>query len=292
MADERPKKKRYEGLIQFKDSLRQSIVCLLASMENRFALSLHSALIRKLDEDHAPRHHLIFAMGGTAIGSLESPEDISDHHLLARICQQQTADLRSEISWPEGPLPQLSVWLDPADPIVSSLLFRTISLACNLSKPFDLKDCMAWGGILNSQAWQSREQAQLFLSESQKQFGLSKLRSSVLKAFIEQALSLLQPEGQVHLLGDGLSIGLLIEGRALAAEAETIAAAIAQLPGGAAHTIIVNRPRDPAEPLQLAILTAIRMSSPSRGASALKGFVLINNIRPAASPAKISKKAS
>lgn len=293
MSEERPKKKRYEGLIQFKDSLRQSIVCLQASMEDRFLHSLHSAWIRKLDEEHAPLHHLIFAMGRQSIGEVNVAQDMTDHHLLARICQQQSADLCSEIIWAKGPTPQLTAWLDPSDFTVSSLLFRMISLACDLSKSFDLKTCMAWGGVLQSANWQSAEEAQQFLRSSQKQFGLSESRVTILKAFLDRALGLLQNKGAVHFIGDGLSIGILIEGSPLEAEAETIARAIAQLPQSAAHTILINRPRDPAEPLQLVILTSIRASSHFKGASMLKGFVLINNIRPLAKPhAKSPQQAS
>ncbi len=291
MSEVKPKKKRYEGLIQFKDALRQTIVCLQASMDTRFAHSLHSPWLKKLDEDHAPQHHLLFATDKGCISDGLAAKDLDENHLLACIHQQQTADLRSEISWNKGLRTKISAWVDPGDMLISSVLFRLISMACNTAIPFDLKDCLSAGGVIKSREWQQFEEGRQFIDECQTQFGLNPQRIKVFKSFLLLSQNLIKDSGKVHLIGDGLAIGILIEGLSLQKDANLLAAALAPLAQGN-HTIIVNRPESLHEPLQLAILTAIRMPSQLKGSSSLKGFVFLNNIRPAAILKKPSKLAS
>ncbi|HET9237542.1 MAG TPA: hypothetical protein VFO10_09845 [Oligoflexus sp.] len=278
MSDEKPKKKRFEGLIQFKEALRQTIVCLQASMEDRFASSLQSELVRRLDENTEQMHHLLFATAG-AVGKIDDSKQMTDQHLLARIYQQQTEDLKTELNCTQPDPAHITVWLDPADPLITSYLFRLISLACSASESFDLKDCLAWGSVLRSQAISDQAAAEAFVKNCSQQYGFSWDRSEIMLGFVQALGSLLQTCDSIHLVADGSYVGLLIEGKTKASLPEHLQEAMAKLASSDAHTLAINCPADPQASTQFAMLMPIRLQSKAVCPSPLKGFVVLQSVR-------------
>jgi hypothetical protein len=278
MSDEKPKKKRFEGLIQFKEALRQTIVCLQASMEDRFASSLQSELVRRLDENTEQMHHLLFATSG-AVGKVDESQQMTEQHLLARIYQQQSDDLRSELTCTQSDPAHITVWLDPADPLITSYFFRLISLACNGPEAFDLKDCLAWGSVLRSQAIPDPSAAEAFVKNCSVQYGFSWDRTEIMLGFVQALSDLLQTCDSIHLVADGSYVGLLIEGKTKVSLPQNLQVTINKLASSDAHTIAINCPEDPNASTQFAMLMPIRLQSKAVCASLLKGFVVLNNIR-------------
>ncbi|MDQ3235519.1 MAG: hypothetical protein M3Q07_27225 [Pseudobdellovibrionaceae bacterium] len=278
MSEEKPKKKRFEGLIQFKEALRQTIVCLQASMEDRFASSLQSELVRRLDENTEQMHHLLFATSG-AVGKVDEKQQMTEQHLLARIYQQQSEDLRTELTCTQSDPAHITVWLDPADPLVTSYFFRLVSLACNGTVSFDLKDCLAWGSVLRSQAIQDQQAAEAFVKNCSTQYGFSWDRTGIMLGFVQALAELLQSCDSIHLVADGSYVGLLIEGKTKASVPQNLQATMAKLASSDAHTIAINCSADPSISTQFAMLMPIRLQSKAVCASLLKGFVVLNNIR-------------
>ncbi len=278
MSDEKPKKKRFEGLIQFKEALRQTIVCLQASMEDRFASSLQSELVRRLDENTEQMHHLLFATSG-AVGKVDDSEHMTEQHLLARIYQQQSEDLRTELTCTQPDPAHITVWLDPADPLVTSYFFRLISLACNGTDSFDLKDCLAWGSVLRSQAIQDQQAAEAFVKNCSNQYGFSWDRTEIMLGFVQALAGLLQTCDSIHLVADGSYVGLLVEGKTKACLPQNLQMTMNKLASCDAHTIAINCASDPNASTQFAMLMPIRLQSKAVCASLLKGFVVLNNVR-------------
>lgn len=278
MSEDKPKKKRFEGLIQFKEALRQTIVCLQASMEDRFASSLQSDLVRQLDENTDQMHHLLFSTQG-CVGQVSASQQLTEQHLLARIYQQQTEDLRSELHCPQKDPAHITLWLDPADPLVTNYFFRLVSLACNGRETFDLKDCLAWGSVLNSLAIQNLEAAEVFVKNCSAQYGFSWDRSGIMLGFVQALGPLLQSCDSIHLVADGSYIGLLIEGKPKAALPQNLQATMEQLATSDAHTIAINCAANAESCTQFAMLMPIRLPSKAMCPSMLKGFIVLNNIR-------------
>lgn len=278
MSDEKPKKKRFEGLIQFKEALRQTIVCLQASMEDRFASSLQSELVRRLDENTEQMHHLLFATSGV-VGKVDESQQMTEQHLLARIYQQQSEDLRTELTCTQSDPAHITVWLDPADPLVTSYFFRLISLACNGTDAFDLKDCLAWGSVLRSQAIQDQQAAEDFVKNCSAQYGFSWDRTGIMLGFVQAISGLLQTCDSIHLVADGSYVGLLIEGKTIACLPQNLQVTVNKLASTDAHTIAINCAADASASTQFAMLMPIRLQSKAVCASLLKGFVVLNNIR-------------
>jgi hypothetical protein len=278
MSDEKPKKKRFEGLIQFKEALRQTIVCLQASMEDRFASSLQSELVRRLDENTEQMHHLLFATSGS-VGKVDETQQMTEQHLLARIYQQQSENLKTELICTQPDPAHITVWLDPADPLVTSYLFRLISMACNSAETFDLKDCLAWGSVLRSQAIQDQAAAEDFVKNCSTQYGFSWDRTTIMLSFVQALSELLQSCESIHLVADGSYVGLLIEGRTKASLPQNLQMTMEKLASSDAHTLAINCPSDPNACTQFAMLMPIRLQSKAVCASLLKGFVVLNNVR-------------
>ncbi len=277
MSEDKPKKKRFEGLIQFKEALRQTIVCLQASMEDRFASSLQSELVRRLDENPDHTHHLLFSSSG-CIAKVDEVRQMTDQHLLARIYQQQSEDLRSELKYSTKDAAHITLWLDPADPLITSYFFRLVSLACSGKDNFDLKDCLSWGSIIQSQATQTAEAVEDFVKNCSKQYGFSWDRTAIMLSFVQRLCGFLQSYESIHLVGDGSYIGLLIEGKPKTDVAQNLQATIDQLAASDAHTIAINIAADPEACTQFVMLMPIRLQSKAVSPSLLKGFVLLNNV--------------
>ncbi len=278
MSEDKPKKKRFEGLIQFKEALRQTIVCLQASMEDRFASSLQSDLVRQLDENPDQMHHLLFSTQG-CVGQVDESKQLTEQHLLARIYQQQTEDLRTELHCPQKDPAHFTLWLDPADPLVTNYFFRLVSLACNGAKTFDLKDCLAWGSVLRSLAIQNLGTAEDFVKNCSTEYGFSWDRCNIMLGFVQALEPLLQSCESIHLVADGSYIGLLIEGKPKAALPQNLQNTMEQLAKSDAHTIAINCTAEAEACTQFAMLMPIRLPSKATCPSMLKGFIVLNNIR-------------
>lgn len=282
MSEDKPKKKRFEGLIQFKEALRQTIVCLQASMEDRFAHSLQSAWIRRLDENSELAYHLLFAMGREGVGTIDDASQLEAKHLVARIYQQQTDDLKSEIRWHGAIEPHISLWLDPADPLITSYFFRLVSLACNeTSCAFDLKQCLAWGGMLRSAQARTADEARTFIHDCSKAYGLSADRVATMESFLNHLAALVSGYDSVHLIADGSYIGFVVEGRPDFELPASGQPAIDRLLKTDAHTIAINCEGVTHGKCQFAMLTPIRIQSKSVGPMPLKGFILLHSVRRA-----------
>lgn len=278
MSEDKPKKKRFEGLIQFKEALRQTIVCLQASMEDRFASSLQSDLVRRLDENTEQMHHLLFATKG-GLGKVNDSQQMTDQHLLARIYQQQTEDLKTELNCTQPDPAHISVWLDPADPLITSYFFRLVSLACNGQDSFNLKDCLSWGSVLRSESITDENAAEAFVKSCSEQYGFSWDRTGIMLGFVTALSGLLQSCAGVHLVADGSYIGLMIEGKPKASLPQNLAASMQKLASCDAHTLAINCSDDPDVCTQFAMLMPIRLQSKAMCPSQLKGFVVLNNVR-------------
>ena len=290
MSDDKPKKKRFEGLIQFKDGLRQTIVCLQASMEFRFASSLQSELIRKLDDNSNLMHHLLFAEQTQKIGQIDSVEQIQPHHLLTQIYQLQGDNLRQELSGSMGGPAHLSIWLDPSDHLITSYFFRLVSLACNSSDIFDLKNCLTWGSLLYSKSSVTREAIDEFILECIQTYGFCQDRIEIMQTFINNLSPSLQTLTSIHLIADGSYIGLLIEGKTGTEFQAHLPALIQNLASSNAHTIAINSSTAPNLPSQFVMLTPLRIPNRTMSPFALKGLVLINRC-PALPPLQKTKMA-
>lgn len=278
MSNDNNKKKRFEGLLQFREALRQSIVCLQASMGERFAHSIQSSLIRSLDEapDNASYFHLLFGMGDKHIGDVAVQKDMRDHHILARIYQQKETDLKDELSWSALQKAQVSAWLDPSDAQATSYFFRIISMACNSLQPIDLNEASSWGSVLKSQSLKKANEAFTFLKSCQSQYSFSSERLAALEDYLERLLPLLRKSQSIHLLADGASIGLIVEGQSLTALPEGMQLFFDSLAPCRAHTLAINCSRAQT---QFAMFTPIRMNHVNLGVPSLKATLVISEIK-------------
>jgi hypothetical protein len=290
MSDDKPKKKRFEGLIQFREALRQSLVCLQASLDQRFATALQSKLLHNLNENPDQAFHLLLSSQG-AIGQVDELEQITDRHLLIRIYQQQAEDLSSEITLSNSDPAQIRAWLDPTDSMVSSYFFRLASLACNNAIEFDLKHCLAWGSTLKTRPVNSGAEIEAFLSEYGQKFGLSPERSRIMREFVQALSPLLSSLKQIHLMGDGAYVGLLLEGFASEGLGKVLPNFLAQLKNSGAHTLAINIPEDPKQAIQFAMLVPVRPAGKSLRVHPLRGLIILDRVRRR-SPAKLKQIAS
>ncbi len=279
MADEKPKKKRFEGLIQFKDALRQTVVCLQAAMESRFLTSVQSALIKQLDEQaQGSAHHLLFVTRKGDVPKVESLTDISPKHLLARIKQVPEGDIRDELKWQEEPMPHATIYLDASDQLVSQFFFQMISVACQETDSFDLSQCLTWGGALCRQNLQQKAEASQCLENWQQEYRLSADRTLIMNRFVEASAPLLGSFLNVTLMSDGSYIGLLIEGRGQTLGTEAMAQTLQILAETEAHTIVINLAKSQEAVSQFLMLTPIREVNRTLNQQNLKGFILLQNM--------------
>lgn len=290
MSDDKFKKKRFEGLIHFREALRQSIVCLQASMGDRFAHSLQSELVRTLDESapNASAFHLLFASQGRDLGQVDTKEQMRNHHVLARIYQQQATDLKDELHWNGQSDAQLSAWLDPSDAQATAYFTRLVSMVCNGSGPLDLKEASSWGSMIQSKAMRKPSDCAAFIEQCQIQFGFCHERKIAMLEFADRLLPLLRSTKSVHLLADGTSIGIMIEGQARVQLPHATQMFFDQLASCRAHTMAINCM---SSQVQFAMFTPVRMNHANLGVPALKGLIVLHDLKRA-KKLKTSKLAS
>ncbi len=284
MSDEKPKKKRFEGLIQFKEALRQIVVCLQASMESRFMTAIQSELVKKLDESTSGSHHLLFAMGSESAKPIESETQLEPRHLLTQITQTQGEDVRSEIKWSQSHMTKASVWIDSSDILMANFFFWLISVACRPNKTFHLQDCVNWGGAVFSKTITRANDIDVCLQDWQQRFQLSYARQVLMNDFTKASVELLKESTQLSLLSDGSFVGLLIEGRRADCSAEELCKKLQALTQIEAHSITLNLANSADGITQILMLSPIRESNKSLNVASLRGFIVLENMRPAYAP--------
>lgn len=277
MTEEKPKKKRFEGLIHFKEALRQTIVCLQAAMEDRFASTLQSNLIKQLDQNPEQAFHLLFGIK-QAVGEINQASDLKSSHLLARIYQQQSEDLRQEICCPAQDLKHINMWINPSDPLMASYFFRLVSLACQGHPQFDLKDSLSWGSVMRSQEVSDVKSTLAFVESCSNQYGFTWDRQTIVQEFVQSLAPILQTFSSVHLHADGSYISFVVEGMPKADLRNQFCSWVQKLSESGAHSLAINIPEEPSLPTQFAVLMPIRLQNKSVNIPYLKGFILLHQI--------------
>jgi hypothetical protein len=280
MSEEKPKKKRFEGLIQFKDALRQIVVCLQASMETRFMTAVQSELVKKLDESTPGSHHLLFAMGNEPASPIGSEEQLEQRHLLAHITQTQGEDIRGEIRWTESKHIKASIWIDSSDILMANYFFWLVSVACQPGKTFQLQQCLNWGGAISSQNVSNPKEIEACLNYWQKHFHLSYARSQAMSHFLQKASPLLRSVDQMSILSDGTFVGIMVEGQTASEDSERRQATIQSLTDVEAHSITINLAREADGITQILMITPIREANKALNQPNLRGFVVLEQMRP------------
>lgn len=205
------KKKRYEGLIQFKDALRQSVVCLQASLAGGFATKLQSNLVNALDEASESSHFLLFSSAGE-VGEVNDSDQISDHHILAFIRQKKPEEEKLEIVWHENPLAKLSLWIDPKDHLAVGEFFRIVTHLCRSQQRLQLDTCQNWGSVVDHYDFKDLDQAKLELAEWCERFQLSEERIRSLGRALEESEKFYSNIESFHLGSDGSNLSIILEG--------------------------------------------------------------------------------
>lgn len=287
MSEEKPVKKRFEGLIHFKGALRQAVVCLQASLETRFICGVQSELIRNLDKNTSSMHYLLFAEENFPANTVDSEQQLAAHHVLTRIYQQQNEDLCQEINCTSLDSTKISAWIDPNDPLVTHYLFRLISMVCHNQAAFDLKTCQAWGSLLQAETSAPHESAETFIRTCSLGYGFSAERTQILLSFAQALAALVKNIENIYLLADGTSMSLLIEAHPIDNFLTQLPNSIPQLANSGAHTIAINFPSDPNACTQFIVTTPVRLANKSISPFTLKGLVFLHKISNLSHPQKL-----
>ena len=282
----KPKRKRFEGLIHFKDSLRQTVVCLQASLAKRFATSVQSPLIENLDETAEDAYYLLLS-SDQDVGQVSDEAEINQHHVLTRLCQCFDDKTRDAIAWHQQDLAKVSAWLDPADQIGSSYLYLILLQICNQSQNLDLKLCRTWGSFAETHDFQSMQSVSQWIEGWRQAYRVNDERTKVFSKSLKQAGPLFESIDQLQLSSDGTFISLTIEGRIdsnLKASTQQIIDACKDLSG---HTVVLNL----HEVDQISIVLPIRITQGSRPYG-LRSFIVIRDLDANGAKSQQTKQAS
>lgn len=273
----RPKKKRFEGLIHFKDSLRQTVVCLQASLSSKFATSVQSEFVRKLDEGSDDAHFLLFS-SGTQVGQVDEEHDLCSHHILSRIHQKEAGELADEVCWHRHDKSKVSVWIDPSDHLAASAIYRIISCICYSGQTLNLKDCQNWGSLITSHSYTDLNKAKAWLNQWQGFYQLNIERLNLIRSSLEQLTPDFTAIDQLYLSSDGTSISLIIEGELLDQLKNNLDQTVEKLRGLSYHSVIINM----SDKDQLCLTSPIRLLT-FHQQSPLRSFVLIRGLEKVSS---------
>lgn len=79
------KKKRFEGLSQFKGYPRQALVCLQASLKGQIATEAQSSYLKELNDNATTPYTSLILSLGQILENINSSNDLENHHALIRI---------------------------------------------------------------------------------------------------------------------------------------------------------------------------------------------------------------
>jgi len=282
----KPKKKRFEGLIHFKDSLRQTAVCLQASLTDKFATSVQSEFVRQLDAGSEDVHFLLFS-SSDQVGQVSCEDEISSHHILSRIQQKESIQLSSEVEWHQHDKTKISVWIDPTDQLAANAFYRVISHICYTNQTLNLRDCQNWGSLITEHSYSELKQGKAWLSQWQSLFQLNSERLNLIRSSLDQVTPYFADIDNLYLTSDGTCVSLIIEGEIQEQNKNNLTQTIRFLRDLAFHSITVNfGARD-----QISFTSPIRLHA-SQQQSALKSFLLIKGLEKGSSQHLVKKIAS
>lgn len=262
------KRKRFEGLIQFQEPLRQALVCIQASGAARFATAIQSEFLQARNTPDLS--HFLLTSDGSAIGDLT--KGIEAKHLLMAVEQLE----EGEVSWKhKTPRPdvKISAWVNSGDPLVCQQLYCLLAAAGNNQSTFDLNELSPTGTLKNS------------FKDSMNKVWVKGERQDLFEDFMRDAGKIFQAEKTV-VASDGCTVSLLVEGFTNLKAAEAHVLAIKHLKKATRHLVIVNYIGGPRPRLQCVYLTPMRLPLKELQSSAHKGFVLLRDIKETAQLAK------
>lgn len=282
----KPKRKRFEGLIHFKDSLRQTVVCLQASLTKRFATSVQSRFIETLDGKEDDAYYLLLS-SDQDVGQVSDETEINRHHVLTRLCQCDGADTQHSISWHDQKLAKVSAWLDPSDQIGSSYLYLILLQICNQSQQLDLKRARTWGSIAETHKFQSLEAVAVWIEGWRRAYRVNDERTKIFTKGLQQTCPLFQSIDHLQLSSDGTFISLTIEGQIQDQYKSNMQATVETCKHLSGHTIVLNL----QEIDQLSIVLPIRITQRSCQYG-LRGFIVIKDLEPSGAKSELTQQAS
>jgi hypothetical protein len=257
------KKKRFEGLIQFQDPLRQAMVCLQASLAERFTTGAHIDFLKTRDSVEAS--HFLLTSDGSIIGEME--KGLEERHLLMRV-EQLDQNLPR---WQSPELDnKITAWLDSSDALTSQYFYQILAQASGGTSPFDLRHVSAWGASQDS--WTDTKTLKI-------EPWMNRERIELLNSFRTDASSLFSKLEVQSVSTDGCSVALLLEGECGLQWKDCASEAIKNLAKANRHLLAINYISGPKPRLQIAYITPMRLPLKDLQASTLKGFLLMRDIK-------------
>ncbi|MBC7661099.1 MAG: hypothetical protein H7249_15480 [Chitinophagaceae bacterium] len=272
MSAQPVKKKRYEGVIQFQDPLRQALVCLQAALAERFVTGAQDDYLKLIDTPEAS--HFLMTSDGSPVGDLSL--GLQSRHLLLRIEQLEN-------SLPKWQAPdfyrKIAAWIDSSDPLTTQFLFQVLAQAASPhSTSFDLSSLLAWGTAVDSSLNPKN-------SSFQKPW-LDTEHTRLLQAFKGDAEGLFKKVEKQSLAADGCSVSFLLEGPTSLSWQALADGALKKLAKMDHHLVALNYTSGPKPRLQCAYLMPMRLPLKDLQTSSLKGFLLLCDIKEAAKKPK------
>ncbi|MES2744882.1 MAG: hypothetical protein V4655_05620 [Bdellovibrionota bacterium] len=262
------KKKRFEGLIQFQEPLRQALVCIQASFPNRFATAAQSSLLAGLNTPHLS--HFLMATDGPEFG--EDTPSLEANHLLMTVEQldDDQTDWKNQV--PSSDV-KIAAWINSADPLACTQMFSLLAAGVSHAATLDLSQLSVLGAL------------QTTLNESQSQSWMQGERVHLFEDFASDAEKIFRVEKKT-VTTDGCTVSLFVEGETTLNAEKAFEAAIKILKNSERHLVIVNYIGGLKPRLQCVFLTPMRLPLKELQTSSLKGFVLLRDIKETAKLAK------
>ena len=256
------KKKRFEGLIQFHEPLRQALTSIQAAHPSRFATSFQSDFIKHRDTPELS--HFLLALNGSEIG--EIPNDRQPHHLLMAIERLEDAQIDWKKKLPENDV-NIAAWLNSGDLLVCQQVYRILAAAASNQETFGLDQLLPKGAIKSSfessegKPWMGEERLELFKDFKKDTSKIFKAEKSTIST-------------------DGCTVSLMIEGDTNLSWEKASKKLVTGLKSASRHLVIVNYTSGPNARLQCVYLTPMRLPLKELQTVVLKGFVLLRDIKP------------
>ncbi|MFW7377543.1 MAG: hypothetical protein ACOH5I_01890 [Oligoflexus sp.] len=282
----KPKKKRFEGLIHFKDSLRQTAVCLQASLNNKIATSVQSEFVKQLDAGPEDVHFLLFS-SADQVGLVSREDEMTSHHILSRFHQKTSDELAKEIEWHLHEKTKVSVWIDPIDHLAANAFYRIISHVCYSGQTLNLKHCQNWGSLITDHSYSDLQQAKVWLAQWQSLFQLNQERLNLIRNSLDQTHAYFTDIDNLYLTSDGTCVSLIIEGELQQHNKTNLTQTVRLLRDLTFHSVTLNL----GERDQLCLTSPIRLNS-AQHPSPLKSFILIKGLQKHSTQHLVKKIAS
>lgn len=266
----RPKKKRFEGLIQFKDFLRQTVVCLQASLAEKFATSVQSAFIKHLDEQSEGVYFLLLS-SSEEVGQVSTEDEISPHHILSRFYQKQGGNVSQDIAWHKQDHTKISVWLDPTDQLAAHSFYRIALQVCSSQQHLNLLECQNWGSLVHTHRFVDRKAMESWLKQWHAHYQINNERMKMLGQSLTQSLGFFDQTEAVHLTSDGTYVSLIIDGELTQKHKSKLDRFVGKLKNLPIHSLILNL----GETDQIALCLPIRLVKQQVG---LKSFMVVKDL--------------